>query len=328
MITNNDLPIIVHDDHNANKGTDRGKKLLSQSVRELGGGRSVLLDKHGKLIAGNKTFDAAQEAGLKVRVVQAGRDELVAVQRTDLDLNDSTGEARRLAYMDNRVSELDLSWDADQVAADLAAGLDLNLLGFDESELLLFVGDQEDEIDAEPQLDKAEELQAKWQVQEGQLWQLGDHLLICGDCTSSEIVNRLLKGKKFDLLCTDPPYGVNIMGGDGGAMTIANDRPEDIPAVLAGAFCQAVSSAEKKAAFYIAAPHGPQFFEFAAAIFEAGLVWKQTLVWSKNNLVLGRSDYQQKHEVFFYGNFGHGRTWNGGRKQTSVIVNQRRNLYF
>src|SRR5262245_15011152 len=111
---------IKPDNHNANKGTKRGRDLLKQSLKELGGGRSILLDKGGNIIAGNKTFEAAQESGIKVRIVEAGRDELVAVQRTDLDLDDPIGEARRLAYLDNRVGELDLNWDVEQLAQDTA----------------------------------------------------------------------------------------------------------------------------------------------------------------------------------------------------------------
>lgn len=317
------------DRQNANAGTDRGRELLDQSLKELGAGRSILIDKDGNVIAGNKTLAAAQKAGMKVKVVESDRDELVVVKRQDLDLEDPTGEARRLAYMDNRVAELDLQWDADQLLADLTAGMDLRALGFNESDLLVIIGDPDvEEVDAEPQLDKAEQLQEKWNTQPGQLWQLGDHRLICGDCTKAEVVQRLLGGKRFNLLNTDPPYGVEIKGGEGGEMTIANDTMADLPAVLAGAFRQAVAHADKKTAFYIAAPHGPQFLEFGRAIVEAGMTWKQTLIWSKNNLVLGRSDYQQKHEVFFYGNFGHGRIWNGGRKQTSVIDEQKRKLSF
>lgn len=319
---------IKHDQHNANKGTKRGKELLNQSLRELGGGRSILLDKDGNIIAGNKTYEEAQKLGLKVRVIETGKDELVAVQRGDLDLNDGTGDARRLAYLDNRVSELDLAWDEDQFALDLAAGMDLYQLGFQENELFLIIGEPEKEIDAKPEFDKADELRNKWNVQAGQMWKLGNHYLICGDCTAADVVERVLQGSKFDLLCTDPPYGVNVHGGEGGEMVIANDSPEDVPDLLLSAFRLAVKWAEKKAAFYIAGPHGPQSHEFSKAILAAGMDWKQTLVWSKNNIVLGRSDYQQKHEIFFYGNFGHGRVWNGGRKQKSVTEDQQKLLSF
>ena len=112
---------LIFDEHNANKGTERGKELLEQSVTELGAGRSILSDKNGQIIAGNKTLAAAQKAGLKVRIVPSSRDELVVVQREDLDLSDPAGEARRLAYLDNRVSEIDLAWDANVIAEDTAA---------------------------------------------------------------------------------------------------------------------------------------------------------------------------------------------------------------
>lgn len=320
---------IKPDKDNANKGTKRGRELLDQSITELGAGRSILVDKDGNVIAGNKTLAAATKAGLKVRVVTTNRDELVVVQRQDLDLNDSAGEARRLAYLDNRVAELDLEWDVEQLINDISHGLDLNNLGFYDHELDVIIGEQEDEeVDAAPQLDKAEELQQKWNTQTGQVWQLGNHLLVCGDCTSDDVVRKCLDGSKFKLLNTDPPYGVEVKGGEGGKMTIANDKAKDLPALLAGSFRLAMKYAEKKAAFYIAAPHGPQFYEFAKAILEAGMAWKQTLIWSKNHFVMGRSDYQPKHEVFFYGNFGHGRVWNGGRKQTSVISEAKKKISF
>jgi DNA modification methylase len=320
---------IKPDTHNANKGTKRGKDLLRKSLQELGGGRSILLDKDGNIIAGNKTFEGAQDVGLKVRVVKAGRDEIVAVQREDLDLMDPSGEARRLAYMDNRVAELDLDWDADQLAEDLALGIDLDSLGFGANELYLIIGDMGDkDVDAEPKLDKADELCIQWGTVPGQLWKLGNHYLLCGDCTNEQHVSALLNGLQFDLLCTDPPYGVNIKGGDGGEMTIANDNAKDLPALLNGSFSLAKQQAAKKAAFYIAGPHGAQFYEFARAIISVGMIWKQTLVWAKNNLVFGRSDYQPKHEVIFYGNFGNGRMWNGGRKQTTVIEETMQRLSF
>lgn len=321
--------MIQPDNHNANRGTKRGRDLLRQSLKELGAGRSILLDRGGNIIAGNKTFEAAQESGLKVRVIEAGRDELVAVKRTDLDLDDPMGEARRLAYLDNRVSELDLEWDPDQMASDLEMGLDLTELGFGANDLYLIIGERNDhDVDAEPQLDKADELCLQWGTAIGQIWRLGNHFLMCGDCTVQANVDLLLNGGKIKLLCTDPPYGIHIKGGDTGEMTIANDDDAVLPELLTAAFRQAKRIAEEKTSFYIAAPHGPQFHVFATSILEVGMVWKQTLIWTKNNLVLGRSDYHHRHEVFFYGNFGHGRIWNGGRKQTSVFEEQLQRISF
>ena len=123
---------IQPDRKNANKGTERGRYMVEASLRETGAGRSILLDKDGRIIAGNKTFEAASDIGLPVRVVETDGTELVAVKRTDLDLDDDTGTARKLAYYDNRTSSVDLAWDVEQILADVNAGLDLSGLWFEQ----------------------------------------------------------------------------------------------------------------------------------------------------------------------------------------------------
>jgi DNA modification methylase len=200
------------DDKNANKGTARGRELLMQSITELGAGRSILADRDGKIVAGNKTLEAAQKAGLKIRIVPTTSDELVVVQRQDLNLDDPTGAARRLAYLDNRVSEIDLAWDSEQMAADAQAGLELDTLGFLEGELTLLLeqDSQRDRTAADPgdQSDKAEELRAKWKVESGQMWRLGSHRLICGDSTDQDSIQQLMQGEQAVLAFTSPPYWV------------------------------------------------------------------------------------------------------------------------
>lgn len=204
--------MITPDKKNANKGTKRGKELLHQSLRELGGGRSILLDRDGNVVAGNKTFEGAQEIGLTVRIVKADRGELVAVQREDLDLNDPTGEARRLAYLDNRVGELDLAWDAEQLADDLALGMELDGVGFLEGELRALLEqagiEQQTLTDPGEQTDKADALLAKWGVELGQVWSLGDHRLLCGDATDLLTIEQYLAGEKAALAFTSPPYWI------------------------------------------------------------------------------------------------------------------------
>ena len=114
------------DAQNANKGTPRGLKLLDDSLRKYGAGRSILIDKHGKIIAGNKTAERAVDIGLDdLIIVETDGTKLVAVQRTDLDL-ETDPQARELAYADNRSSEMGLDWDASQILADLEAGVDLD----------------------------------------------------------------------------------------------------------------------------------------------------------------------------------------------------------
>src|SRR5262245_27310630 len=106
------LEDLTPDDKNPNKGTARGAGLLETSLRRLGAGRSILADKNGKLIAGNKTHERAVELGLGARFVRTKGDDVVVVIREDLDL-DTDPQARELSIADNRVGEVSLEWDAD-----------------------------------------------------------------------------------------------------------------------------------------------------------------------------------------------------------------------
>jgi len=138
---------IQPDRKNANKGTVRGRGMVEASLRETGAGRSILLDKDGRIIAGNKTFEAATDIGLPVRIVETNGKELVAVKRTDLDLDDDTGTARKLAYYDNRSAQVGLDWSAEQLLEDLATGLDLSSM-FRQDELdalIATIGTPDDE---------------------------------------------------------------------------------------------------------------------------------------------------------------------------------------
>ena len=227
-----DYSNIKPDVKNANRGTERGRYMVEASLRETGAGRSILLDKDGRIIAGNKTFEAASDIGLPVRVVETDGTELVAVKRTDLDLDDDTGTARKLAYYDNRAAQVGLDWDAEQMLADLGAGLDLSAM-FRQDELDELLADMQPKTtgDTDPQVDRAEELREKWGTAPGQLWQLGEHRLLCGDCTDAATVARVMGGGRARAVVTDPPYGINREG-------IPNDDPEGLRALFDG--CLAV----------------------------------------------------------------------------------------
>jgi len=157
---------LTPDARNANHGTQRGRGLLEKSLRQYGAGRSLLIDKRGRIIAGNKTAEVAGSIGLdNVIVVETDGTKLVAVKRTDLDLDDEN--ARMLAYADNRVGELDLAWDTDQLQ------LDFEVLPLDEFFSMDELADLGVEPEAEPaedpgaDLDRAEELREKWGVELG-----------------------------------------------------------------------------------------------------------------------------------------------------------------
>jgi DNA modification methylase len=191
---------LTPDRENANEGTQRGRGLLEKSLRQLGAGRSILTDKDGNVIAGNKTLETAADIDLPVRIIETDGNELVVVKRTDLDLYSETDKrARQLAYADNKISEVDLAWKPDQIAVDFEP-LELKEWGFDNPNPPV--------ADAEPQIDRAAELNEKWQVKTGDLWQIGKHRLLCGDSTKREDVERVTQGEKITLNFSDPPYGI------------------------------------------------------------------------------------------------------------------------
>lgn len=152
------------DDHNANVGAERGSYVIDDSLRKLGAGRSILVDKNGVMIAGNKTAERAASLGLtKTIEVETDGTELVVVRRRDLDLNDPQDRrARLLAYYDNRASELSLAWDDGQLIRDIESGLDLNDVWYPD-ELI-------EQIEASiAKLDEEEVEQIKRQVKERQI---------------------------------------------------------------------------------------------------------------------------------------------------------------
>ncbi|GAB2549708.1 ParB N-terminal domain-containing protein [Spirosoma aerophilum] len=118
---------LIPDQKNANRGTEFGNALLEKSIREVGLGRSVLADRNGNLIGGNKTTEMAAALGVEdIIVVQSDGKKLVVVQRTDLDIDSKEG--RTMALMDNQVSKVNLDFDTD-VIADLGAEFDLDITG-------------------------------------------------------------------------------------------------------------------------------------------------------------------------------------------------------
>lgn len=137
---------------------------------------------------------------------------------------------------------------------------------------------------------------------------LGPHRLLCGDSTDPASYERLfasLPVPRVHALWTDPPYNVAYAGSPGGKKrkAIANDdqTPEQFRGFLAAVFDLAIARLEPGAACYVAAPSGPPFLDFGLVLRPRGL-WRQTLTWVKNQLVMGRSDYHYRHEVIFEGN--------------------------
>ena len=123
---------LIQDDHNFNKGNEQGAQLLERSFRECGAGRSVLIDKDNRLVGGNKAQKGFKAAGKKkVIIVDSDADTLVAVRRKDVSLD--SAEGRKMAYLDNLTTQVNLTWDETELQAVQAdvEGFDVADFGFD-----------------------------------------------------------------------------------------------------------------------------------------------------------------------------------------------------
>jgi len=216
---------LVLDEKNANKGTKRGRELLGKSLQKYGAARSVVVDRNNRVIAGNKTVEAARAAGMKsISVVESDGSSLVAVQRGDLDLKRDQ-KARDLAVADNRVGEIDLEWNP-----EVLASLDVDLTQFwNDGELnSLLKGFRSNKLSApEPKLDQAAELQKKWKKLRGQIWEVGEHRLMCDDSANAMDVAALMAGNTAKLCATDPPYLVSYDAKNHSSKNFSDGKNED-----------------------------------------------------------------------------------------------------
>lgn len=283
------------DKKNARKHNPRNIGMIETSLRQVGAARSGVIDEDGVILAGNGTYEALASAGIeRVRVVETDGKEWVVVKRTGL----SEEQKRQLALADNRAAEL-ATWDAPALEAQ---GIDLNPW-FTPDELANLKADgqpggNEEAEDPGPQIDKAEELRKKWQVEVRQLWQLGEHRLLCGDSTKREDVERVMGGEKAQLVYTDPPYGVNYDGGTTMREKLAGDTNTDLYLPT----CQmAFAYSDEKAPLYIWHA-GVKGIAAAAAAAAAGYEIRCELVWNKNVAQFGAlsAQYKQKHEPCYY----------------------------
>ncbi len=179
-----------------------------------------------------------------------------------------------------------------------------------------------EESDKEDDFTDEDAANAPTRCKPGDVWQLGDHILMCGDSTNKADVFTLVGGEGIvDLFLTDPPYNVSYEGATSDKLTIKNDSMEDsaFRAFLTDAFIAADMAMKKGASFYIwhADSEG---LNFRMAVRNAEWDLRQTIIWNKNSLVLGRQDYQWKHEPCLYGwKSGASHAWYSDRKQTTVV---------
>lgn len=190
------------DDKNMNAHTAKGMGMLEKSLQQFGAGRSILIDKNNRIIGGNGVVEAAGNIGLEdVQIVESDGKKIIAVKRTDIDLDSKEG--RELAMADNAVAAEDLSWDKGNIEEVSEQ------FGIDPGD---WISDWDPQTEQEVVEDEAPEVNeiepAKSEL--GKVYQLGEHRLMCGDSTDAGSVAILMDGQKADMVFTDPPYGMNL----------------------------------------------------------------------------------------------------------------------
>ena len=280
---------------------------LRSSLREFGFINPVIIGRDYGIIAGHGRVMAAREEGIS---------EVPCV------FVDHLTEAQKKAYLiaDNRMA-LDAGWDEEilrvEIEALQAEAFDISLTGFGDDEISELFGKDKDAIeDDDYNLTAALEKAAF--VEKGDVWVVGRHRLVCGDATSAEDVALLMDGKKANLIVTDPPYGVSFKSTSG--LTIKNDsmKDEEFYNFLYKSFENMVAHLESGGSAYVfhADTEG---LTFRKAFIDAGFHLAGVCIWSKNSLVLGRSDYQWQHEPVLYGFLKNGKhRWYSDRKQTTI----------
>jgi len=302
------------DHKNARRRTDRSSDLIKESLQRYGAARSIVIDEDNRILAGNGTIDGAKAAGIRrVRIIESEGDEVIAVRRSGLSEEQKVG----LALADNRTADLS-EWDLEMLhRLSEEHELDPWFNQDDLDELLNVV--EVDPVEGNTDPDAVPDAPEEPITKPGDLWILGNHRLLCGDSTNPQHLQRLMDGQLADLWLTDPPYNVDYEGGTG--LKIQNDNMADgeFRQFLCDVYSTANQVLKPGAAFYIwhADSEG---YNFRGAAQDNGWKIRQCLIWLKSSLVMGRQDYQWKHEPCLYGwTEGAAHTWNSDRKQTTIL---------
>ena len=276
---------------NARTHSEEQVTQIASSIREFGFINPIIIDDKNNVIAGHGRLLASKKLGLK---------EVPTLQVDHLT------DTQRKAYIlaDNQLA-LNAGWNDELLKLELAGlddvGFNLELLGFD----LKSLGSLTEEIEGLTDEDDVPNAPFDYVTKVGDIWKLGNHRLMCGDSTSIDALEKLLDGKKADMVWTDPPYNVNVQGQAG---SIINDNMSDESFNL---FLKDVYSclflAMKSGAVIYVAHADTERVNFTKTFTESGLKLSQVLIWVKNSGTLSRQDFNWQHEPILYG-------WKEGEK--------------
>lgn len=284
---------------------------IKESLERNGQYRPLVVNRRThEVLAGNHTWQAARELGW------------TKVAATFVDVDEE--QAKRIVLVDNRSNDL-AGYDAEALAELLGELPELEGTGYDREALDELIDELAEGTLADDDADPPP-LPSDPETAPGQLYRLGRHRLICADARDPEAYARLLGDERADLLWTDPPYGVDYVGKTSERLRIDNDRAGSLEALLHDAFAAIDAALADGAPLYVAHPAGPLSLVFGECFTGQGWLLRQTLVWAKDQFVLGRSDYHYRHEPILYGfkpgpkRLGRGGArWHGDHRQDSLL---------
>lgn len=286
-------------EHNVRKN-DKAVDSVVKSIEQCTYIAPIIVDENNVILAGHTRYKALKKLGYT---------ECQCIVKNGL----TEEQKKKYRLLDNKTSELS-DWDFDLLSDELD-GLDFGDLELDwgiEEET-----EPQEVIEDDYEIEVPEEPKAKL----GQIYQLGRHRLMCGDSTKQEDIDKLMNDTKADMLLTDPPYNVSYQGGTKDKLTIKNDnmKSDEFKKFLVNAFTAANNVMKEGAVFYIW-HSDTEGYNFRGACFDVGWKVRQCLIWNKNSMVMGRQDYQWKHEPCLYGwKNGASHLWAADRKQTTVL---------
>lgn len=286
---------------------------IARAIKHHGFGEVPLRDERtGRLVAGHGRYTqlvAMRDSGATAPdgiLVDPDGEWLMPVITGWASRSDEDAEAYLVGS--NRLTTKG-GWDdrgLTEMLEDLAAANLLELTGYDQADLDALLADLNPAVDEIPPAftdpDDAPEPPAEPVCAVGDVWELGPHRLTVGDSTDVNVWETLLEGRRADMVWTDPPYGVAYTGKTADALTIENDALDEdgLRDFLRAAFAATYTATRPGAAWYIASPPGPLHLVFGGLLHELGVL-RQTLIWVKDQFVMGRSDYHYRHEPLFYG---------------------------
>ena len=287
------ISLIKPYEKNAKKHPKKQIQQVADSIKEFGFNHPVVVDKNGVLIVGHGRLEAAKLLGLE------------EVPAITLDISEEKANAYRLA--DNKLNESE--WDMKLVIEELK-GLSeemFDLTGFDR-DLLISPDEKDDEI--------PEDVPSRAKL--GDLFELGQHRVLCGDSCDLEPITALMGEAKADMVFTDPPYNIAYEGGSKKREMIKNDEVVDFYDFLLKAYSSFALSMKLGASIYVCHADSERI-NFTKAFKDAGFYLSSVVIWAKNNATFGRQDYFWKHEPILYGwREGGAHTWHGDNKQDTI----------